>query len=85
MLVVIIKDNEMTAMQLSNKLCKEYDIHNPHKWPRTYVVDYRTYANVCQNYFHYSHTIGEPRFVSVALGPNGGILFHSVELIMKVK
>ena len=73
----------MTPKQLSDQLCKEYDTTKA--WPRTYEVDPETYANVCQHYFDNFHIMGQPRFVSVALGPNGGILFHSVELILIVR
>jgi hypothetical protein len=73
----------MTAAQLSDQLCKEYDTTKV--WPRTWEVDCETYANVCQNYFDRLHVIGQPQFISIALGPNGGILFHSVELILTVR
>lgn len=72
----------MTSTELSNKLCKKYDIHEV--WPTTYEVDSVTYANVCQHCFDRYHIKGQPRMMQLALGPNGGILFHSVELILKV-
>lgn len=73
----------MTPNQLSNQILIEHDTTKA--WPRTWEVDCETYANVCQNYFDRLRVIGQPQFISLALGPNGGILFNSVELILTVR
>jgi hypothetical protein len=72
----------MTPIQLSNQILVEHD--NTKVWPRTWEVDHETYANVCQHFFDTFHMREQPGFISIALGPNGGILYHSVELILKV-
>lgn len=73
-------DNIMTSKELSKTLCNEYDKNKA--WPRTYQVDHDTYANVCQEWFNRRACPGLPSFIQIALGPNGGIVFHSVELIL---
>ena len=58
------------------------------EWPDQYEVDYETYANVCQTVFEHESTeilyFGkEGSGVAVSLGPNHGIMFKNVELILK--
>jgi hypothetical protein len=60
-------------------------------WPKTYEVDAETYGNACQTIFNHRiesltiKRIGNEYWINVALGPNNGIMFKDVELILKDK
>ena len=59
------------------------------EWPKQFEVSPLLYANVCQATFNYlvekeaviSHE--GINLISIAIGPNNGIMFKNVELIMK--
>jgi len=57
--------------------------------PKTYEVDAETYANVCQSIFNNLWEFTEYwsergiRRIDLSLGPNKGIMFKNVELILK--
>jgi len=84
----------MTIEQLRRMLNTNYGIDT--KWPNKLVVDHETYASVCQHIFeHYDDDSvlfwdsikdgeREPDIltIQVMLGPNRGILFKGVELIL---
>ena len=48
------------------------------EWPKTYEVDAATYGYVCHDVFIRM----APQGIPVALGPNCGIMFKGVELIL---
>ena len=78
----------MTADQLRNKFNEEFGL-NP--WPRSFEVDAETYANCCQ--FVFDNTKIEDLammtakedvlFRIIAIGPNKGLMFKNIELILK--
>lgn len=68
----------MTTQELVQHLNTTFAF-NP--WPKTYTVDADTYANVCHTIFNNSYI--HP--VAVSIGPNGGIMFKNVELILNNK
>jgi len=58
------------------------------EWPDKYEVDCLTYANVCQAVFEHESTeliyfSKKGSQVKITLGPNHGIMFKNVELILK--
>lgn len=58
------------------------------EWPDKYEVDHETYANVCDSIFKHDSTEimyfnGDMSRVAISLGPNDGIMFKNVELILK--
>lgn len=78
----------MTANQLLTQLNNTYSLD---KWPKAYEVDHETYANCCQAVFNWLVETGnaqnypclESDKEAVSLGPNNGIMFKDVELILK--
>lgn len=80
----------MTAIELRDHFNLLFGMEQ--KWPKKYGVDAETYGNVCQEVFNhlqrrdsiyiYEHVSGL-QFVRLALGPNGGIMFKNVELILE--
>jgi hypothetical protein len=74
----------MTSQDLVKELNEKYGIDK--HWPKKYLVDTDTYANCCNAVFSWAlerQTImraGDTQFISVAIGPNGGIMFKNVEL-----
>jgi hypothetical protein len=66
-----------TTEELRRKFNNEFRLS---KWPATYEVDSETYANVCQTIFEWAGDLG---LVKIAIGPNNGIMFKNVELILK--
>lgn len=59
-------------------------------WPEKLEVDADTYGNVCQSAFNHilntqtiMHKTDKLYFITVSLGPNNGIMFKGVELILK--
>lgn len=79
----------MTVETLNDKFNFLYGLYN--NWPKTYEVDYETYANVCQFIFDstkiedFANMIGKEDVLwrTIALGLNNGIMFKNVELILK--
>lgn len=60
------------------------------EWSKSIDVDHETYANVCQDIFEHQFdnstlTIHTKEFsqLSISVGPNKGIMFKNVELILK--
>lgn len=72
----------MTADEFRLRLNELYGIEGD--WPETFVVDYETYANCCQYIFDHvaDHTEHED-YYEIAIGPNKGLMFKNVELILK--
>lgn len=74
----------MTADELRHKFNTEFGL-NP--WPKTYEVDAATYGYVCQDVINNLESIGARMIFEdkccVSIGPNNGILFKNVELIIK--
>lgn len=77
----------MTAKELKDLFNKEYGF-NP--WPPTYEVDAETYGNVCQAVFNnaldrqFPDVADEFFHLKIVVGPNIGIMYQNVELILKV-
>lgn len=78
----------MTADQLS----KHFDRIYGYSRPQTYEVDADTYANCCQFLFDQMknkedkivpETAHMPKFLPFPIGPNSGIIFNKVELILQ--
>ena len=54
------------------------------KWPESYEVDAETYGNICNTLLKYLYKDSPIEGVVVVfIGPNCGILFKNVELILK--
>jgi hypothetical protein len=78
----------MTAEEFITKLNNEYGMK---PWPIWLEVDHETYANCCQYVFHkmkegrdlYFNWEGFENRVSVAIGPNEGLMFKNIELRLK--
>lgn len=75
----------MTASMLIGFLNEKFGLN---KWPKTFEVDHETYANCCQAVFDNlvattTIKIGDPPYYYIALGLNNGLMFKSVELILK--
>jgi len=83
----------MTTNELINFFNNTYGIDK--EWPRTYEVDAETYLNVCQSVIEWSIARNlnvlrlEGRIqgyhVGINVGPNKGIYFKNVELILVKK
>lgn len=59
-----------------------YNEHGLSKnFPSPYEVDHETYANCCQYVF--DKLILSPFRMPIALGPNKGLMFKGVELVLK--
>lgn len=79
----------MTADELRKYFIETYGISIA--WPKTFEVDHETYANCCQEIFNnfdfkdWSNMTGikDVMFYTIALGPNRGLMFKNVELILK--
>jgi uncharacterized protein YeaC (DUF1315 family) len=80
----------MTTAQLKSIFNNEFGLG---KWPDKYEVDHETYANVCQAIFNWLVETGnaqnypclEQDKEAISLGPNNGIMFKNVELILSRK
>jgi hypothetical protein len=71
----------MTAQELRQYLNRTYGF-NP--WPEIFEVDAETYGNICQSLFDkWLERDFPPDRAEVSLGPNGGIMFKGIELILK--
>ena len=53
------------------------------RWPEKWEVDASTYGNICQAIFFHLKTTDNNEIVRIALGPNSGIMYKNVELILK--
>lgn len=73
----------MTAPELVNHLNNTYGIGKP--WPLIFEVDSDTYANVCQSLFTYLSNHQYRGAIKLAIGPNDGVMFKGIELILKAK
>ena len=79
----------MKAKDLKRKFNEAFGLD---QWPKTYPVNHNTYANVCQFIFeskikndeHIAFQ-GNVTDVAISLGPNNGILFKGVELILQME
>lgn len=77
----------MTANELIVKLQNEYGITK--KWPDKYEVDAETYSNCCNFIFQYQmsmilvNTAFGRSIINIAIGPNQGLMFKNIELILK--
>ena len=77
----------MTTSELAKELNNKFGLNF---WPKTYQVDHETYANVFQSVVN--HLVDDIKLffiwdnldkrVSISIGPNNGILFKNVELIL---
>jgi len=68
----------------TNELSKHFNSLT--SYPTTFEVDKDTYSNCCQAVFEYcveTRQYFNPKIVLVALGPNNGLMFKNVELILK--
>lgn len=80
----------MTTQQLREKFNNEFGLN---EWPLIYEVDHETYANVCQSIFEYENLLvtlidkhlREIEIIKIAIGPNNGIMFKNIELILEKK
>ena len=77
-----------TVEELRNYFNTAYGIEA--NWPDKFEVSPLLYARVCQATFDYliskeavMNIKENVRVVSIAIGPNGGIWFKNVELVMK--
>jgi len=81
----------MTTQELKEKFNSEFSyqgIGTP--WPKTFEVDHETYANVIQDLLDYHKSQGriinlsnDVLSIDIYVGPNNGILFKGIELILK--
>lgn len=70
----------MTAEELILQWNSEY---GPNPWPVNKYVDSHTYANCCQYVFDRLRIHGYSDVVSIRVGPNGGLMFKNVELLLR--
>jgi len=58
-------------------------------WPKSFEVDAETYANCCNAVFDWTSKsttavqISQNQYIRVCIGPNKGLMFKNVELILK--
>jgi len=81
----------MTTEELRKKFNDEFGPKDG--WPLAYEVNAETYGNVCQSVFTWAAAdnidkifrrgYGDLGIVEIAIGPNNGIMFKNVELILK--
>ena len=78
----------MTADELRKRFNELFGLN---KWPDKYGVDAETYANCCQAVFTHSEESATELYqednrvitiARIALGPNNGLMFKNVELIL---
>lgn len=71
-------------MNLDYTSIRHLDTDLKKTWPETFEVDHETYANVCQHVFdHIADNVEWGPIYEIALGPNKGLMFKNVELILK--
>ena len=76
----------MTARELRDLFSNKFGFG---QWPPTYEVDAETYGNVCQEILNRALEIQFPDVeapsfhLKIAVGPNNGLLFKGIELILK--
>lgn len=77
----------MTSNELIAFLNNTYGLKRP--WPKKLKVDADTYANCCQTIFNYHGEIFPIdegiKILSITCGPNDGLMFKNVELILESK
>ncbi len=74
----------LTSNELRNFLNEKFGINT--KWPPVIGVDEFTFAKICQEIFkEVDHTLigTDKKVVQIILGPNNGIMFKGVELILR--
>ena len=70
----------MTSNELRSAFNETYGLG---EWPKSVIVDHETYANVCQDVFNYKIEGDNTKlYAEIDLGPNNGIMFKNVELIL---
>jgi len=78
----------------SNELYKHFqDTFGQKVWPETYEVDAETYGYCCQAVFDWAiknretllfkRGMGDLSITQISLGPNNGLFFKNVELILR--
>jgi len=81
----------MTAEELNQIFNNKYGLEK--EWPKIYPVDAETYGNICQAFFTWAIESeneeivwkdGNSTLIRLALGPNNGLMFKNVELILTV-
>lgn len=74
----------MNHDELLNHLHDTYGIQN---WPSTLEVDAETYGNICDWLFKKLHILQQDSYgvIHLLLGPNQGIMFKHIELILVKK
>lgn len=76
----------MTPNELYKKFAQEFGFG---EWPKSYAVDAETYGNVSQSVLdwllehEFPDTHKDYFSLPVAVGPNNGIMFKGVELLLK--
>ena len=73
----------MTAEELIEKFNSSFGMR---EWPKAFLVDMETYGNCCQFVFNRLNEATDylgQSFYYLALGPNKGLMFKNVELIIK--
>lgn len=73
----------MTSNELISHFNRVYGIEK--EWPKTYEVDADTYANCCQFIFNKLYDLydRDEDITDHISGPNRGLMFKGVELILK--
>ena len=78
----------MFAHELKRYFNDTYGLDNP--WPSTFGVDAETYGHCCQEVFNYLREYDNVgilsngvKVVRISLGPNKGLMFKNVELILE--
>jgi hypothetical protein len=75
----------MTTKELRIKFIDGFSFNS---WPALYEVDAETYGNVCQEIFDFKLRYAKTlplNTISISVGPNKGIMYNGVELILKGK
>ena len=70
----------MTADKLRMEFNEKFALGN---WPEKVLVNAETYANVCQYIFDHIACRVDDEYYEIALGPNRGLMFKNVELILR--
>lgn len=80
----------MTANELRNHFNRTFGLRE-RLWPTTFEVDAETYGNCCQAVFdaelerQFPSVLQMEFRLEIALGPNNGLMFKNVELLIKGK
>lgn len=77
----------MTAIELTELFNNKFGLN---EWPKIFEVDPNTYANICQELFSWkakrvfiNNIVNDIKWIELSIGPNDGIMFRNVELILK--